>query len=127
MMLSIVFHDLLRGVRIYSCVLNELVWQRTGPPQFVVFPLHLLLHAFLEWVDDAACNIGQGVIVFGGLWIFPLALHVDEVVGVDFQARLSKLPLVTSNAETDKCVQFLRLQELFEALGPTRGATHTED
>ena len=86
----------------------------------MVFPVHLLLHAFVEWLDDAACNIGQGVIIFVGLWIFPLALHVDEVVGVDFQTRLPQHPLVTSNAETDKCVQFLLLREVFEALGPAR-------
>ena len=86
--------------------------------------VHLILHAFVGWVDDAACNIGQGVEVFAGVWIFPLALHVDEVVGVDLQTRLVQHPLVTSNAETDKCVQFLLLQELFEALGPARGETH---
>ena len=75
-------------------------------------------------MDEVACKIGQGVVVFVVGWIFPLALHVDEVVGVDLQTRLVQHPLVTSNAETDKCVQFLLLQEVFEALGPARGETH---
>ena len=72
-------------------------------------------------MDEVACKIGQGVVVFVGGWNFSLALHVDEVVGVDLQTTLVQHPLVTFNAETGKCVQFLLLQELFEALGPARG------
>ena len=67
-------------------------------------------------------NLFASTIIAG--WIFPLALHVNKVIGVDLQTRLVQHPLVASNAETDKCVQFLLLQEVFEALGPARGETH---
>ena len=76
-------------VRIYSCVLDEVVWQQAGPPQFVVFlRVDVLLHAFVEWVDHTGCNISQGVVLFSGAWNSPLALNVDELVGVDLQTRL---------------------------------------
>jgi hypothetical protein len=51
-------------------------------------------------------------------------LNVDDVLGVDLEARLLQHLFVIFNAKTDKGVQLLLLQELFEVLGPARGDTY---
>ena len=90
----------------------------------VFLPVDLLLHVFVEWVDDAGCNISQGVVLFSGVWNSRDALNVDVLVGVDRRkARHLHLLFVAFNAETDKCEQLLMLQHLVEALGPARGET----
>ena len=101
------------GVRILRCVLDEVVWQRADPPQFMGFgPVDLLLHVLVKWVDDAGCNISQGVIHFSGVWNSLLALNVDELVRVDLQTGQLQLLFVAFNAETGKCEQRLMLQQL---------------
>ena len=69
----------------------------------------LLLHLVVEWVDDAGCNISQGVVLFSGVWNSLVALNVDVLVGVYLQTRHLQLVLVTLNAETSKGEQLLPL------------------
>ena len=83
----------------------------------------VLLHAFVEWVDGAGCNISQGVVLFSDVWNSLEALNVDELVGVDLQTTHLQLLFVAFNAETGKCEQRLMLQQLVQALGPARGET----
>ena len=90
----------------------------------VFLRVNVLLHAFVEWVDDAACNISQGVVLFSGVWNSPDALNVDVLVGVDRRkVRLHHLIFVAFNAETGKCEQLVMLQHGGQELGPARAET----
>ena len=84
----------------------------------------LLLHLAIEWVDDAGCNISQGVVRFSVVWNSLVALNVDVLVGVYLQTRHLQHLFVIMNAETGKGEQHLLLEEALEALGPSRGETY---
>ena len=71
-------------------------------------------------MDDAGCNISQGVVLFSGVWNSPLALNVDELVGVDLHTGQLQLLFVAFNVETGKCEQLVMLQHVGQALGPAR-------
>ena len=84
----------------------------------VLFIVDLLLHFLVGWVDEVGCKLSQRLPPLSIVWNSPLALHVDELVGVDLQTRQLQLLLVTSNAKANKGVQLLLLQERAEFLGP---------
>ena len=84
----------------------------------VRFPVDLMLHFLVGWVDEAACKLSQRLPLLSIVWNSPFALHVDVLVGVDLQTRQFQLLLVTSNGEANKGVQLLLLQERAEFLGP---------
>ena len=74
-------------------------------------------------MDDAGCNISPGVVLFSGVWNSPLALNVDELVGVDLHTGQLQLLFVGFNAETGKREQLVMLQHVGQALGPARAET----
>ena len=89
-------------------------------------PVDLLLHVLVKWVDDAGCNISQGVVLLlsAGIWNSIVFLNVDVLFGVDLQTRHLQHLFVIMNAETGKGEQLLLLEEALEALGPSRGETY---
>ena len=84
----------------------------------VRFLVDLLLHFLLGWVDEAGCKLSQRLPLLSIVWNSPFALQVDVLVGIDLQTRQLQLLLVASNAEANKGVQLLLLQEREEFLGP---------